>query len=627
MSSALVLLLVPSLALLVTVVATPAVRAAAVRRGRLAEARPDRWHRRATPNLGGVAILIGFGTALLAGVLLRPSAVEALHRPRGGVLGLTPWEGLLAAGVAMFLVGLVDDVARLRPVTKLAGEVVAAAILMGAGIGFRLVGVHAVDAFLSLFWFVGITNAMNLLDNMDGLAGGIGAIAAGFMSVVLLLDGEVGLALLSLALAGALLGFLAHNYPPARIFMGDSGSLFTGLFLSGLALSGPAPGLSRGVLAVMAVPVLILSIPILDTTLVTVSRFLEGKAISRGGTDHASHGLVALGLSEERAVWVLWTLAVAAGCVALLLRTAERETAALLGGVLIIVLTLVGAFILVTRHGAGAGPTPLYRRVLAFHQRLPVLGFLLDAVLVGLAYYAAYVIRWEPGRLEAELAYFRASLPVVVAAKLLVFAWAGAYASRWRHFGLEDALRVLRANLFATILVAAALLLVQRVGLSRGVLAVDFFVCSALTVGARFSFRMMEGAVRRWSEAGTPVVLVGPAEDAALALQELGRLAFPDPLRPVAVADPAYGPPRGRFRGHPLFGGRDALAAALEATGAHAVLVVRREESDDPLPDAVSDYLRRRGGLDVWVLRVSLGRLRRPAGGWVGGPGPPEGGA
>ena len=128
---------------------------------------------------------------------------------------------------------------------------------------------------VSLFWFIGITNALNLLDNMDELAGGVGAIAASFMGVNFLLAGDVELAGVAFAFAGALVGFLVHNYPPARIFMGDSGSLFTGLVLAGLALS-PAPGLSRSLFAVVIVPAIVLAVPILDTTFVTVTRLLEG---------------------------------------------------------------------------------------------------------------------------------------------------------------------------------------------------------------------------------------------------------------------------------------------------------------------------------------------------------------
>ena len=416
----------------------------------------------------------------------------------------------------IFLVGLVDDLVALKPLQKLAGQIAAAALLVLSGIGVWATGSYVADVTLSVLWFVAISNAMNLLDNMDGLAAGTAAIAAGYLSVLLWLEGEAGLALLSFALVGSLLGFLAHNYPPARIFMGDSGSLFLGLFLAGLSLS-PAPGLSRSLFAVVAVPALILAIPILDTTLVTVGRVLEGRPIAQGGRDHTSHRLVALGVSEERAVWVLWSLAFLGGAVALLLRSAERPTAYLLGGVLLTLLVLVGGYLLSVRFRAmseqEADSVPLYRGLLTLHERFPVLPFALDALLVGLAYYGAYLVRWDPAEFGAQLPYFRASVLIVVVSKLLAFVLGGIYGPRWHHFSVDDGVHVARASLLGTLIATAALMLVDRVGLSRGVLVMDFLLCTALIMGSRLVYRFLEGATRRWSLEGTPVVLIGAGGD------------------------------------------------------------------------------------------------------------------
>jgi FlaA1/EpsC-like NDP-sugar epimerase len=252
------------------------------------------------------------------------------------------------------------------------------------------------------------------------------------------------------------------------------------------------------------------------------------------------------------------------------------------------------------------------------HERLPVLAVDMDVLLIGMAYYAAYLIRWEPAELGAEMAYFQRSLPVVLAGKLVVFAWVGAYGSRWKHFGMEDGVRMVQANLFGTILVAAALLLLQRVGLSRGVLIIDFFVCAVLTTGARFSFRLMEGVTRRFSSAGRAAVAVGPLDDAELILRELERDSASG-LRLVAVADPGYGPARGRFRGLPVFGGGGALVDAVDSSGAHAVVLVRRDRHEAELPDVVRRHLRHEGSLDVYVLSIGLHRLEG------GAPARPEG--
>ena len=274
--------LVGALALVTSLIVTPVVRGAALRWGRISLASPDRWHARPTPNLGGVAIFVGFAVAVVLEMLLVPADLSIRDVSARAVVPLTHRDGLLLAAVMIFALGLIDDLVHLRPSAKLVGQLVAASVLLMSGIGVWLTGFYIVDVMVSLFWFIGITNALNLLDNMDGLAGGVGAIAASFMGVNFLLAGDVGLAGVAFAFAGALVGFLVHNYPPARIFMGDSGSLFTGLVLAGLALS-PAPGLSRSLFAVVVVPAVVLAVPILDTTFVTLTRLLEGRPISKGG--------------------------------------------------------------------------------------------------------------------------------------------------------------------------------------------------------------------------------------------------------------------------------------------------------------------------------------------------------
>ena len=167
---------------------------------------------------------------------------------------------------------------------------------------------------LTFFWLVGITNAINLLDNMDGLAGGISLITALILSYFFWQAGNFSLFLFSMALAGALLAFLIFNYPPASIFMGDSGSLFIGFTLAALAIA-QRPQASN-VFAVMAVPTLLFLLPILDTSLVTITRLLRGQSPAQGGSDHTSHRLVAFGLSERQTLSVLYGVAIFSGILA-----------------------------------------------------------------------------------------------------------------------------------------------------------------------------------------------------------------------------------------------------------------------------------------------------------------------
>lgn len=608
--------IVAGLALVFTAVLTPVVRGAAIAGGMVRQVQSDRWHSRPTPAIGGVAIFLGFGLALGVGFMLDPNAVQGLTpRPARSVLPISTWEALVLGSTLAFLVGLVDDFVHLRPLAKLAGQVAASLVLLLSGIGVWLTGVYAVDAAISLVWFVGLTNALNLLDNMDGLAAGTAAIAAAYLAVLFFLEGSLGLAILSLGFASALVGFLAHNYPPARIFMGDSGSLFLGLFLAGLALA-PAPGLSRSLAAVLAAPVLILGLPILDTTLVTVGRILEGRPVSQGGRDHTSHRFVSLGMGEKPTLWLLWAMAAVGGMVGLLLRSAERGTALLLGGVLVGVVTLMGAYLLAVRfraldalaEGRARGGMSLYRFAVESQRRYPVLALFMDAVWFTLAYYAAYLIRWDTADLARELPYFQSTLVVFVAAKVLAFVLSGAYGTPWATFGLYDAVKVLRANLVGTLLAAGVLLLVERVGLSRGVVAIDLLVCSLLTVGARFSFRLLEGTTRRFSQQGTAVVVLAGLEDAEMAVRQVARISGGS-LRPVAVAAPSLAVARTTLGALPLFGGQAALRHAMAATGAGGVLVVERDGSGDEAASALRHHLETEGAVDAWVMEVEVRRL------------------
>ena len=630
------LLLVGSLALLTSVVLTPVIRGAALRWTRLSAASPERWHQRPTPNFGGIAIFVGFAVAVVLETLLTSGDLSIREVSARAVVPLTHRDGLLLAAVMIFALGLVDDLVQLRPSTKLVGQLAAASVLLMSGIGVWLTGYYVVDVMVSLFWFIGITNALNLLDNMDGLAGGVGAIAASFMGVNFLLAGDVELAGVAFAFAGALVGFLVHNYPPARIFMGDSGSLFTGLVLAGLALS-PAPGLSRSLFAVVIVPAIVLAVPILDTTFVTVTRLLEGRPVSKGGKDHTSHGLVALGISEERVVWLVWGLAAGGGLIGLSIRSVSRPVVYALGGSLLVLLTLLGLYLLSSRMSAlerseradegrvnrgradeGEG-THLFNRLLRLHHRFPLLTVLMDIALVAIAYFGAYLVRWDTQQLPAELAYFRQTLAMVIVLKLMGLAAAGAYSPRFRHYSLADVLGTIRANILGTLLTASVLLLAFPVGLSRGVVIVDFLLCATLTVVGRVSFRFLDDVKEKWSSEGAPVAFVGRIEDAELAFRALREVEEPR-LRPIAVVDYAYGGRRGRFKGYPLFGGDTGLERAVRECGVNAVVMIDRGEVDNDDTRRVGEYLVSEGALDVFAVRISVGLAPVEVSTGIGGP-------
>ena len=214
---------------------TLAVRHFAGRYGFVAKPKSDRWHKRPTAMLGGIAIFV----ATVAAYALFVPATKASLVVLGG------------AGF-LFLVGLVDDLISIRPYQKLIGQLIGAGILVISGLKLPLTGYDLVDIWLTVFWVIGITNAINLLDNMDGLAAGISAIAAASLAFNFAANGLTNELLMAAALIGSLVGFLVFNFNPASIFMGDCGSMYIGFLLSGTVLLNQVGGRSRGIFAILA---------------------------------------------------------------------------------------------------------------------------------------------------------------------------------------------------------------------------------------------------------------------------------------------------------------------------------------------------------------------------------------
>ena len=312
---------------------------------------------------------------------------------------------VLGASSFLFAVGLADDLFHAKPYQKLIGQVMGAAFVVYYGLTLPWTGSSAVNMVITIFWLIGITNAINLLDNMDGLAAGIAAISSIFLATNFLTASppQLTAALMLAVFAAALIGFLVYNSNPASIFMGDCGSMFIGFFLASTSLMNGAAmgGRSRSFLPVLAVPILILFIPIFDTTLVTVLRKLSGRAASQGGRDHASHRLVALGMSERRAVWMLYGFAALSGFLAMIAREMKIDVsiAAIIG--FTILLTLLGVYLAGVKVYAeeevkAARDKPLFAFLIDLSYKRRIFEVLLDLVLIVLAYYGAYVLRFGP---------------------------------------------------------------------------------------------------------------------------------------------------------------------------------------------------------------------------------------
>jgi UDP-GlcNAc:undecaprenyl-phosphate GlcNAc-1-phosphate transferase len=550
-----------AVSLLVALSATLGCERAAFRLGLVVEPRADRWHRRPVALLGGVAIMLG----------VLPALVWA-----GGLRGRLAELTLVA--LAMGAVGLVDDFRPLRPPVKLVAQIALAGLLVEREFVLRLTGVPVLDVALTLVWVVGITNAFNLLDNMDGLAAGMAVIAGGFRLALFLLEGDLAAATMTAGFVGAVAGFLVRNAPPARIFMGDAGSLFLGFFLSGLCLVVDAAYYSRGITAVLAVPVLLLLIPIFDTTFVTVTRVLRGQPVSQGGRDHTSHRLVTLGGSERRALAVLFGLSIIGGGVALLTYRTDLGTAVALLLLLVVGLALLGIH-LSRVEVARAGPPRPERAVVRLVQDLPykreMASVVLDSVLIVVAYYVAYVLRFEEAFAPNKPMLIRTVAPVLVC-QLSGLALSGAYRGMWRYTGLSDLLRLGRGITLGTVASVLYLLFTTRfAGLSRAVFVLDWLLLAMLTGASRVSFRLIGEALRTPRAGARPVLVYGAGDGGELTLRELRNnaelarevLGFIDDDRSKAGT---------RIHGVPVLGPLDELEALLRAHPVEEVVVASR---------------------------------------------------
>ena len=307
---------------------TYAVREGAHKFGFVAKPKADRWHKRPTAMMGGVAIFLA---TVIVYLLFVPKTAALL--------------AVLAGSTILFLVGLIDDIVQVKPYQKLIGQFIGAAIVIGYGLVLPWTDSEVLNIAITGFWLIGITNAINLLDNMDGLSPGITAIAAFSLAIGFGASGQGDELLFLSAFIGALIGFLFFNFNPASIFMGDSGSMFIGFLLASSVLLTDVGGRSRGIVSILAVPALILFVPIFDTTFVTLLRKIWGRKASQGGRDHTSHRLVALGLSERNAVLLLYALALLAGLISLLVRELEPVQSIAIISLFTVALTLIGVYL------------------------------------------------------------------------------------------------------------------------------------------------------------------------------------------------------------------------------------------------------------------------------------------
>jgi UDP-GlcNAc:undecaprenyl-phosphate/decaprenyl-phosphate GlcNAc-1-phosphate transferase len=531
----------------------------------------DRWHDRPTPLLGGVGIFAG----ITAGLWIAVAA--------GAIPATRELAGIYGGVSLLFLAGLVDDVRALPPIAKLALQAAAAVVVLATGTNVQLVHSDVVASAIAVVWLVGMTNAFNLLDNMDGLAATLAAIAFAFFAIdaVTIHPSDT---VLVLALAGGLacLGFLPFNLRPhgkALVFMGDSGSQALGFLLAALGLSASWK-VAGTTIATLLLPVLVLAVPILDTTLVTIVRLLDGRPVSQGGRDHSSHRLVRFGLPEKHAVLLLALIATALGGTSLAYNVLDDQRLALVG-------VLVTFFLLVQFASFLADVerrVPSERGTLnafSVHWRRLV-EVLVDFALVIGAFVAAYLVRfgWPGSVNQRHIA--TVTLPILVAARVLAFVPFGLYRSIWRYAGTRDVAAIGSAVAVSEVVTLGYMALTQTLGdFSRSFFVVDALICAAAVASSRLVERALLTGARSYRDRdGRRSMIVGAGRTGRSLLHELRETAGE---RVVGLVDDNPGLRRRRIHGVPVLGGTHELDRLLERHHPDVLLVT--------IPDAPAERL------------------------------------
>jgi len=395
---------------------------------------------------------------------------------------------------------------------------------------------------------------------------------------------------MSVIYIGAILGFLIYNFQPASIFMGDAGSLFIGFTLAGMTVmtntGKAASGSTSHLLSVIAIPVLILFIPILDTGFVSVMRKLFSRPISQGGQDHSSHRMVAIGFSERKAVLVLYLLSIVSGTIALAISYLSVGTS-----LVVIILYLLGVLFFWIYLGrvkvypedsilSGTdrrGITPI---LIEITYRRRIFEVLLDVVLITVAYYTAYLLRFE-GVLEGNFDYFLKSLPLVISCQIFWLFIMGVYRGVWESASLRDLTRYIKAITGGPVMPVLILLLLYRFySFSRAVFGIYWILMLILISLSRLSFRLLDEGIRKGNQKGKPTLVYGAGVGGQMAMREIETNRDLG-MTVVGFIDDNTRLHGRKIQGYPVLGGQEGLSNIIKKHNIQEIIVSFRQNGKE----------------------------------------------
>ena len=603
-----------------SLVLTRLVRGLALRIGVVDQPGGRKIHTVPVPRLGGVSIFLSISLAIAASF--------GLEYLSGGSIPINrkPWAPILCGATVVFLIGVWDDLRSLPAWLKFLFQALAAGVFIWFGIYIEPISslqqgpLHLDLSLLAVpvtfLWIIGITNAFNLVDGLDGLAAGLAIIAAGTSATIFIIRGDTPDALLLVILIGALVGFLFYNFNPATIFLGDSGSLVIGYILAATAVMGSQK--QATVLAVL-IPLLVFGLPILDTLLSMLRRFVAGMKLIQPYKDpirsklrsvnkmfepdrsHIHHRLLAIGFSQRNAVLLLYGLSLCLALLVLLAVFAQYRNAGIIL-VTVALATYVGIHKLGYEEATLVRPGTLLRwyESLVFDRRF-FLGFL-DIVIIAAAYWGAFALKYNLEWTAAEKQWYLGTFPIVLFIQLLIFFVFKLYQGVWRAIGIGDLIHIgLATSTGASLSYIAAMISPPPASGTLAFFSNYLLLLGVIVMASRSAFRILNYIGRKENSGYRKALIYGAGHRGQIIVRELSNNSHLK-LQPVGFIDddPTL---TGRSVDRLPIVGADNDLASLIARHQVAALIISSTTVDDTRLQLVMQLCRER---KIAVLRCSL---------------------
>lgn len=498
--------------------------------------------------------------------------------------------------------GLVDDLRNLNPAAKMLGILMAATVMVFGGYSTAFFSSQIANIIITLIWIAGIANAFNLLDNMDGLAAGTALVVSAFLAFFFFGSGNTLLLAITLALAGSVLGFWIFNFPPASIYMGDSGSIFIGTLLATISIAREPQ--ASNVFAIVAVPAMIFLLPILDTMLVSITRVIRGQSPVQGDRDHASHRLALLGLSERQTLFSLLAVSLISGLAAILIEEVSYSLSLFVIPLVVTAFTILLAYLgqvkisTVPKNRTSSVPFDI-SRVAGFNLGRRIIEGILDFFLI------LFAALWaDTTTAPSYTGLVIRGLPAIMLISFIFFYVMGIYRFLWHYIGLPEILRMLLAAAFSSQVSLAAFRVLfpgQLIG-SGYFLAFGFFLF-ALLAATRISFRLIGMVFRRVRHSeSVPVLVFGAGDAGSLVLRECQGndvLGF----NVIGFIDDDPGKAGRIIQGVSVLGNTEALADLIKRHKVQGVIIATGGSLDPNKLDVIVSTAKLH---KAWIRKFSL---------------------